>query len=440
MHSDLTARLSKYGISETRFNDEKSSLQEAGFSALEAEKLIIRKSSFNTVRTVLACYPVLMDAPHHLTRAQIIRIASHIGGSKNLETVARYHTALMTLGFNSEDLVRMVSHIGGSKNLEAVVTHQAALMELGLNSEQVIRIVSHIGGSKNLEAVARYQAALMELGLNSEQVIRMVSHGGGGKNLEAVVTHQAALMTLGFSSEEIVRMVSHGGGSKNLEVVARYQAALMTLGFNSEQIVRMVSHNGGSKNLEAVARYQAALMALEFNSEDLVRMVSHSGGSKNLEAVLEHSKMLFSSGHSRESILKIVSAAGGGGKLNQKRSFYDAFGGDDFLDDIAIFGDLSEATSSPLDGTPNIEASLPRQMNPIAPSNHEEAVWGDGEDDLIPTLVTLLDEADAAKEADAARGAVLDYSIFSSPSMPGEEGVCTDRTQQPRERNVRMGG
>ncbi|MCH9757299.1 MAG: hypothetical protein K0U37_08945 [Gammaproteobacteria bacterium] len=307
MHSDLTARLSKYGISETRFNDEKSSLQEAGFSALEAEKLIIRESSFNTVRAVIAYSPVLIEAPHHLTRAQIVCIASH------------------------------------------------------------------------------------------------------------------------------------SGGSKNLEAVARYQTALMTLGFSLEQVICMASHNGGSKNLEAVARYQAALMTLGFSLEQVIRMVSHDGGSKNLEAVLEHSKMLLSSGHSRESILKIVSASGGSKKHNQKRSFCDAFGGDDFLEDIAIFGDLSEATSSPLDGTPNIEASLPRQMNPVPPSNHEEAVWSDGEDDLIPTLVTLLDEVHSAKEADVAY-AVFKHSIFSSPIMPAEEGSCAYGVQASRYNNSAPGG
>ena len=311
MPLDLTARLSKYGISETRFNDEKSSLQEAGFSALEAEKLIIRESSFNTVRAVIAYSPVLIEAPHHLTRAQIVCIASH------------------------------------------------------------------------------------------------------------------------------------SGGSKNLEAVARYQTALMTLGFSLEQVICMASHNGGSKNLEAVARYQAALMTLGFSLEQVIRMVSHDGGSKNLEAVLEHSKMLLSSGHSRESILKIVSASGGSKKHNQKRSFCDAFGGDDFLDAIAIFGDLgglSEATSSSSDGTPNIEASLPRQMNPITPSNHEEAVWSDGEDDPIPTLVTLLDEVHSAKEADVARGAVFKHSIFSSPIMPGEESACADSVQALRYNNSAPGG
>ena len=58
--------------------------------------------------------------PYHLGLNDILRIAPHSGGSKNLEAVQATHQSLQALGFSAEQIVRILAHSGGSRNIVAV--------------------------------------------------------------------------------------------------------------------------------------------------------------------------------------------------------------------------------------------------------------------------------------------------------------------------------
>jgi Holliday junction resolvasome RuvABC DNA-binding subunit len=274
----------QYGISQARYQEESTELLGLGYTQEQANRLILRGSSKNTVAYVVAYHGELIS---HLNRGQIVRVAAHGGGSQNLKAVSEHLEALKALGFSVESIVRMVSHDGGSKNLKAVSENLEALQALGFAVEAIERMVSHHGGSQNLKAVSENHVALKDLRFSVEAIVRMVSHDGGSQNLKAVSENQAALKDLGFGAEAIVRMVSHDGGSRNLKAVSENLAALQDLGFRAEAIVRMVSHNGGSLNLKAVSENHVALKALGFGVEFIERMVSHGGGSRNLKVMRE---------------------------------------------------------------------------------------------------------------------------------------------------------
>ena len=283
----------------------KSKLTDFNYTEAQVLKITKRKYCTNTVMVLIQLHPSLLE--HGFSHEQLVRIAAHNGGSKNLEAVKTNFQALKDLGFTPDHIVKMVGHIGGSKNLEAVKTNFQALKDLGFTPDHIVKMVGHNGGSKNLEAVKNNFQALKDLGFTPDHIVKMVGHGGGSKNLEAVKNNFQALKGLGFTPDHIVKMVGHDGGSKNLEAVKTNFQALKDLGFTPDHIVKMVQHDGGSKNLEAVKTNFQALKDLGFTPDHIVKMVGHIGGSKNLEAVKECYDQLKISGLKRSEITNYFS-------------------------------------------------------------------------------------------------------------------------------------
>jgi hypothetical protein len=280
-HGIQAERLAKFKIPPERFKKESNSLVQAGFSVEQADKLIIRRRSKNAVRAVLN-HTGLLQQPYELTTDQIVRIASHDGGTKNLKAVHSAYQALKNLEFTADQIVSIVSHDGGSNNIEAVQSAYQALKNLEFTADQIVSIVSHNGGSKNIEAIQSAHQALKNLEFTADQIVSIASHGGGSNNIEAVQSTYQALKNLEFTADQIVSIASHGGGSKNIEAVQSAYQALKNLEFTADQIVSIASHNGGSKNIEAVSNNYAQFKALGYTSSALVKLVGKNRGSKNI--------------------------------------------------------------------------------------------------------------------------------------------------------------
>ena len=133
-------RLITYKISRERYDSEAKSLRTLGFSQQEADSLIIRGSSRNTVCAVLKNYSLLLIAPYHLSHEQIVTIAGHNGGPKNLEAVKAAFTELQALSLSATQIVSIAGNIGGSKNIEAVKAAFTELQALGLSATQIVSL------------------------------------------------------------------------------------------------------------------------------------------------------------------------------------------------------------------------------------------------------------------------------------------------------------
>ena len=272
-------KLEKLKISTERFDNEYDALTTAGFTDRQATALIIKRSSSNTVKTVLKNHSILLGKPYALSLEQVFRIAANDGGSKNIEAVKAAFEELKTLGFNPEQIVRIAANDGGSRNIEAVKSAFDELKALDFSAEQVVSMVSYGGGSKNIDAVKAAFDELKALKLNTEQIVRIAANDGGSKNIEAVKSAFDELKALKFNTEQIVCIAARHGGSKNIEAVKAAFDELKALGFNPEQIIRIAAHNGGSKNIEAVKAHTPALKAYGFTSEAIVKLVGRNNGS-----------------------------------------------------------------------------------------------------------------------------------------------------------------
>ena len=174
MHKLIAEKLASLRISLETYTQQCLSLEDLGYSKEFSDRVILRKSSTNTVNMLVKLYPLLIP---HLNREQIISIAAHGGGSKNLEAVTSHLGPLRSLGFQAEQIVQIVSHGGGSKNLEAVATHLVTLRCLGLGPEQIVHMVSRSGGSLNLEVIIKYQPELEALEITERTVVSKRDRG-----------------------------------------------------------------------------------------------------------------------------------------------------------------------------------------------------------------------------------------------------------------------
>ncbi|MDP3269669.1 MAG: hypothetical protein Q8M40_11585, partial [Legionella sp.] len=350
---------------------------------------------------------VLLTPLHQLTQAgfsaaDLIGVISHDGGSKNLqalcallvpvvdasgaagEIVLTQLHQLTQAGFSTADLIRVLSHEGGSKNLQALcgllapvvdssgawqyadgvlLTPLHQLMQAGFTAADLIGVLSHGGGSKNLQALFNFLAPAVDAsespeilltplhqftqaGFSAANLIGVLSHKGGSKNLQALcdllvpvvdasgsqeahLTPLRQLTQAGFTAADLIGVISHGGGSKNLQALCGLLAPvvdasgawqyvgevvliplhqLSQVGFTAADLVRVVSHNGGAHNLQALCDLLAPVVDASgawqyadellltplnqltqagFTTAGLIDVVSHDGGSKNLQALCD---------------------------------------------------------------------------------------------------------------------------------------------------------
>ncbi len=90
---------------------------------------------------------LLLIEPYHLNHEQIVTIAGHNGGSKNIEAVKAAFTELRALGFSATQIVSIAGHDGGSKNIYAVKTYFQERRTSGYSIKSITATVSRNGGS-----------------------------------------------------------------------------------------------------------------------------------------------------------------------------------------------------------------------------------------------------------------------------------------------------
>ena len=180
--------LYKYTITEERFDEAKSQLLLAGFTENDAKKLIIRKSSANSVSSVLNYCDKLLQPPFNLTKKQIIKIAANAGGGKNILTFFNAFQDLKSNSLNTEQIVRIAGNSGGSKAIQTVLHSFKELNDIGFNTEQIVRITGNIGGSKTIQAVLHSFEELKDIGFNTEQIARIAGNIGGSKAIQTLLT------------------------------------------------------------------------------------------------------------------------------------------------------------------------------------------------------------------------------------------------------------
>ncbi len=315
----IEERLNKLGITQQFYQHHKKSLTQLGFTEVQANRIIIRRSSNNTILKVVEHTPELIK---YFTAEQIVQIASHDGGSKNIEAVKSSYHELKGLDFTVEQIVQIAAHGGGSKNIEAVKSSYHELKGLDFTAEQIVQIAAHGGGSKNIEAVKSSYHELKGLDFTVEQIVQIASHDGGSKNIEAVKSSYHELKGLDFTAEQIVQIAAHCGGSKNIEAVKSSYHELKGLDFTVEQIVQIAAHGGGSKNIEAVKSSYHELKGLDFTAEQIVQIASNNGGSKNIEAVKSSYHELKELDFTAEQIVQIAAHGGGSKNIEAVKSSY----------------------------------------------------------------------------------------------------------------------
>jgi TAL effector repeat len=245
----LEQRLKKYDVTIERYHKEWNALVQYEFTEVEADHLIMRISSKQTVQAVLDHTPTLLNSPYGLNHQQIARIVSQNGGSRNIKWILKNFVQFSQRGFTAEQVVSIASHGGGTKNLEGVQKFFDALKKIGLNSAQITKIASQNGGSKNLEAVKKGLVSMQNLGFNIDQVVKIASNHGGSKNLEAVQKHFACLQEMGFNVAKIVKIVGHNGGAKKIEAIQKHHEMLLNIDLEPDEIINLISRKNGELEL-----------------------------------------------------------------------------------------------------------------------------------------------------------------------------------------------
>ncbi len=209
-------KLVKYNITKERYKAECAGLLALGFTQQQADKMILKKSSKNSVEAVLLNYRTLSQMPYYLTNAQIVSIASNDGGAQALRCVVESFEQLQALGFSATQIVSMASNGGGAQAIRSVLESFARLQALGFSATQIVSMASNDGGAQALRCVVESFAPLQALGFSATQIVSMASNIGGAQAIKTVIAYYDELCSFGYDSKAITALASRMGARGRL--------------------------------------------------------------------------------------------------------------------------------------------------------------------------------------------------------------------------------
>ena len=217
----IKEKLTKYKISGKRYNNESASLQAAGFTQPEADKIILRLSSKKSVESVLMHHSTLKQEPYNLSHNQIFNIASKGGGAQAIKAVLKYFTNLQELGLNKEEIVDIASNSGGARAINTVLSSYEQLQKIDCSKQQIVDMASNAGGAQAIKTVLNSYESLQELSFSKEQIIDMASYRSGAQLINTVLIYSPELARNDYSLDLITSLSACKGGNKTMNRIKK---------------------------------------------------------------------------------------------------------------------------------------------------------------------------------------------------------------------------
>lgn len=195
-------------------------LKDLGYEPEDINKLILNRSRKLTLEKLVEEHDNLMELCREdkLNHKDLAKIGACNGGCHNLDAFKFFYRSLRSLSYSKQQIVTMAAHHGGSKNLASVIEHHNKLfLECKYTVDQIVKIVSRNGGARNLDALSKYHHKLISVGLNKEEIIGIVDRSGGSKSLKAVAQNYTKLINLGYKKEQVLHWASNPGCDKVIE-------------------------------------------------------------------------------------------------------------------------------------------------------------------------------------------------------------------------------
>ncbi len=312
----LEERLINYKISHERYDDEAARLLAAGFTQQQADKIIIRKASKNTVQSALDNHDALLAEPYKLNHEQIVAIAAN-GGAQAMKTVIASFAQLKALAFGKAQIVAIAANHGGAQAMKTVIASFAQLKALGFNEAQIIAIAANEGSAQAMKTVIASFTQLKALAFGKAQIVAIAANHGGSQAMKTVIASFAQLKALGFDKAQIIDIAANHGGSQAMKTVIASFAQLKALGFDKAQIIAIAANHGGAQAMKTVIASFAQLKALGFDAAQIVAIAANDGGAQAIKAVLKGHSELISHGYSLERITKLAACAGGAKRIQK---------------------------------------------------------------------------------------------------------------------------
>lgn len=244
----LQERLTKYKISRNRYFEESAWLLFIGFTREQANKLILRASSKNAVKSVLVNHLKLLEEPYKLTFAQISAIASHNGGAETIKTLMVYFRSLQALRLSTEEIVRISSNCGGAQAIKTVLSAWGVLRKWGFNKEQIIAIAANTGGTQATRTLINSFDSLHERGFSIGLITAIASNGGGAQAIKTLIPSFDSLQALGFNKKQILAIAARGR-MQAMKAVLTYCSELVRYGYSLELIADLASNRKGAAKI-----------------------------------------------------------------------------------------------------------------------------------------------------------------------------------------------
>ncbi len=208
--------LKKTTLAKKDFNNYKKKLEQIGYKSEEADYLLTRKSSINSIDVIIenseAAFKLLKKEStftDDMIRSLLLYIVSPIpenaDGGANLIAFIKYYE-YFKLDFQVLDFVYIVARVGGAINVCTIKELRKELNDCGFGQNAIILMGARQGGGETLRAAVEYCKKFKAHGLTSAYIARMAL---SRPVLEWLNKNIGQLIKNGHEAEGIIKLISH---------------------------------------------------------------------------------------------------------------------------------------------------------------------------------------------------------------------------------------
>lgn len=358
--SDLQEQCEQYEISISDYLEYKRQLISLNFTEIQANQMLLRKNSLNSVMYLLNKYMTLTTEPFNLNNDQLFKVSCYYNSKAILSFLLKYFDSFKELNFTMEQVLKIASNKGGHNNLSSILENFAYLKERNFTLDEMVSISKFGNAKSTVENLVLHYDYLINQGFSKTEIIGMAKFQGH-KNIQVIVDNLETLKTL-CSLQEIVSLASKSYGYRNIlnvlkkakegeinnfsqqtdllvidpqqcssrqrEQCSKYKilikdyleckSLLIGKNFTETQIDKLFFREYSSRSINILLDMYDILVSEPYalNNNQIVTLLSYIDGDSNVEAFLENFEFFKAQGFSAEQIIKIASSRGGKNNVN----------------------------------------------------------------------------------------------------------------------------
>lgn len=268
-------KLDKIKITEARYQRELSLLLEKGFTEAQANSMIIKECSEETIDILLHNFDFLMSFDIGFSLDQMAFLASLTDSKLILENLLKYNHSLNLMGYCPEEKFQIASSYKQEKAIVFVVCNHFLLRKKGYSNQEIVDMMSDPAKFDQLKKMVNYQIKFRQIGFREDFIEQIVSRNSNCAFLDSFLKSFEIFKLRGYTNDHIKKIVESNGPDAIGSIIDLHDRLLFE-GYPAGRIIQVAFH-GGMDLMVGLVKLHTDLKRLGYPNAVILADLSHCG-------------------------------------------------------------------------------------------------------------------------------------------------------------------